>query len=489
MFAELHVERGRICAILPCISGSIIRTETDTFDFPGCHILPGFVDNHAHIVGLGERLSCISLHDAESVDDCIQRLSTGEPLANGWIRAMGWNQEHWESHRWPTRAELDGSFPDTPVVASRVDGHAMWVNSAALLAAGIDPISHSGILIDDEMSAIWEAIPRHSDDDLRRMILASTSLCSQMGITEVHDMDVAVPWLDIFRQLAEEGALPVRVQSFVRGQNNEWLDAGLLPAGGEFHRLAGIKMFADGALGSRGALLRLPYNDDPSTSGIALLSTSQMVERIRVGLDAGWTSIAIHAIGDEAIRRVLDAYTEVRSWQDGKDAILRIEHVQHLHPDDLMRMSDLRVVACVQPSHCLSDANMAMARLGVDRCAWAYRWRSLIDAGILIGAGSDFPIESPDVLAGIAAFVERRPEGAAQAWQPQERITQTEALLCYTRDAHVTSGMDYRRGLIAVGYDADLVILDRDIDQCAIADIGSSKVLATFVAGKRRYGT
>ncbi|MBC8124994.1 MAG: amidohydrolase family protein [Candidatus Kapabacteria bacterium] len=487
MFAELHVERGRLRAILPCTTGTIVRTETDSFEYPGCHVLPGFVDNHAHIVGLGERLSLVSLHHARSEEECVQLLVDAGPASNGWVRAMGWNQEQWPQSAWPSRESLDRAFPNTPVAASRVDGHAMWVNSASLKASGIEPSGHTGILLDDEMNPVWSSIPPRSQDELRLMILAATTMCASMGITEIHDMDVAEPWLEPFRILAEQGALPVRIQTFVRAQKDEWRVAGLLPAVGEFVRLAGVKYYADGALGSRGAKLLAPYTDDSTTDGIQLLTVEEMTQKARDAVDMGWPCIAIHAIGDAAVRNVLDAYENVRSWSDGKDMILRLEHAQHVHPDDVLRMAALNVVACVQPSHCMSDARMAEQRLGPDRLPWAYRWRSLLDAGVHIGAGSDFPIESPNVLEGIEAFVERMPKDCSEAWQGQERITVSEAIAAYTFGAHATSGMEYRRGRIEVGFDADLVILDKDIASVSLNEITSAKVMATFVAGKRRY--
>ncbi|MBL0320970.1 MAG: amidohydrolase family protein [Ignavibacteria bacterium] len=487
MFAELHVERGRIRAILPCLTGTIIRTETDSFEFPGCYVYPGFVDNHAHIVGLGERRTFVSLHEATNESDCVQRMSTAPIPSNGWVRAMGWNQEHWSSRSMPTRLSLDAAFPNTPVVAMRVDGHAAWVNTAALSAAGLDASEHTGILVDAEMEPLLQAIPAHSPEDITSMILAATSYCASMGITEIHDMDVADVWLEPFRLLAEQGTLPVRVQSFVSAHHDEWQTNGRLPAGGEFHRLAGVKFYADGALGSRGALLRSAYSDDPSTNGFELLSVAEMTRKAREAVDAGWQAIAIHAIGDAAVRNVLDTYEAVRSWEDGSDVILRIEHAQHVHPDDVQRMADLRVFACVQPSHCISDAAMAERRLGADRLSWAYRWRSLLDAGVLIGAGSDFPIESPSVLSGLSAFVDRVPHGMTQSWQGQERIGVTEAIEAYTIGAHTTSGMEYRRGSLKIGYDADMVIVDRNLEECTADELIDTRIMATFTAGKRRY--
>ncbi len=485
MYAEIHVERGRIRAVLPCTTGSIIRTETDSFEYPGGHILPGFVDNHAHIVGLGARLTSVSLHDATSLEECLERIANAPVVEGRWLRAMGWNQEHWSTPEYPLNSALDGLHSSVPIVATRVDGHAMWVNQAAMLAAGID--QRDEVLVDAEMDPVWKAMPVASDEEIKANISAACNACLREGITEVHDMDVATSWLEPMRELAEAGQLPIRLQSFVRAQHNEWHEHGVLPMGGEFLRICGVKMFADGALGSHGALLLSPYSDRQSTTGICMLTAQQMIDRIRLAFDAGWWSVAIHAIGDAAVRNVLDAYAEVRSWEDGHDVLLRIEHAQHVHPDDVQRFAELNIVACVQPTHCMSDATMAERRLGEERLAWSYRWRSLLDAGVTIGAGSDFPIEPPSPLTGIEAFVRRIPTGHAGAWQPQERITRAEALDAFTRAAHATAEMDFRRGQLVAGMDADMVVLDRDILTCEDGEILSTQIMATFVAGRRRY--
>ncbi len=487
MFAELHIERGRIRAILPCTVGTIIRTETDSYEFPGCHVLPGFVDSHAHVVGLGERLSVVSLHAASSADECARIIADSLDVNREWIQAMGWNHERWGSAELPSRVVLDRVSTTIPIVAMRVDGHAMWVNSAALRRAGIDPFGHSGILIDDAMRPVWDMRPDASPEMLRQQILAATSQWVRHGVTEIHDMDVAPGWLEAFRQLAESGELPVRIQSFVSGQQSEWQRAGVLPAGGELHRIAGVKLFADGALGSRGALLRSQYTDAPDHRGIELLSVQDMIERMTEIIDAGWQCIAVHAIGDAAVRNVLDAYTAVRSVPAGADVILRIEHSQHIAPEDVDRFAHLNVLACVQSTHCISDAKMAEKRLGFDRLPWSYRWRSLIDAGVIVTGGSDAPIESASVLDGIRAFVERVPFGRNDAWCASECISIAEAVDAYTAHAHRASGMEYRRGRIDVGYDADLVVVSHDLAGLVRQIPDDVSIRATFTAGRLRY--
>lgn len=478
MFAELHIERGRVRAVLPCVTGTIIRTETSTYEFPGCEVFPGFVDNHAHITGLGFRRASVSLHTATSAEECAQRIAQASATQGGWIRASGWNQENWKNTSLPSASLLDAVVADTPVIATRVDGHAMWCNTAALKAAGLSNTGTPvGYLLDTEMDPMWAALPKPSEQELQTLILDAASACSAVGITEVHDMDVDSTWNNVMRSLAESGKLPIRVQSFLKAHNNEWQKEGLLPAGGELHRQVGVKMYADGALGSHGAYLLAPYTDKPETSGIRLLTKHEIAERCFAAIEEGWWAVATHAIGDAAVREVLDAYELVRGSANGTDIILRIEHAQHVHPDDVERFAKLGVFACIQPQHCISDAVMATARLGKNRLSSAYRWKSLVDAGVKIGAGSDFPIEPPSPLAGIYAFTNRVPSGMHDGWYTDECISENEAFLAYTEWAHATADCDYRRGKLEIGYDADFVILDNN----------PKRVVATFVAGIQRY--
>ncbi|MBS1560450.1 MAG: amidohydrolase [Bacteroidetes bacterium] len=477
MSVELHVERGRIRRVLPSADGVVVRTETSTHTFPGCVAYPGFVDNHCHLYGLGKRLTSVSLHTATSAEECVQRLATPTSTFGGWVVGMGWNEELWTDRSPAAFALLHTAFAGTPVVAMRIDGHAAWINAEARRACGLDA-DDSSVLIDDEMDVIFKTMPAPTHEEIRSMLLAAARECSARGITEVHDMDVDPAWLEPLRELAEAGTLPIRVQSFLRAQHHEWDEAGLLPAGGEFLRVCGVKMYADGAIGSRGALLLEPYADRPDTHGIELLSVDAMVERIQRAIDAGWWIVAIHAIGDAANRNVLDAYERARALEGGKDVIFRIEHAQHVHSSDVPRFAALDVFACVQPTMQVSDASMALARLGADRQADAYRWRSLLDAGTRIGAGSDFPIEEPGPLDGIIAFTER---------MGPERISREEALHAYTIGAHETVDMAYRRGRLEEGNDADIVILDRDIRTCSAEELRSTNVIATITAGVVRY--
>jgi predicted amidohydrolase YtcJ len=393
---------------------------------------------------------------------------------------MGWNQEQWADGRWPMAADLDSAFPDVPVVCSRIDGHAFWVNGAALQAAGIS--NSNGVLVDAEMDAIWKVLPALPREVIEQQLITASRAFAAQGVTEVHDMDVAPEIVEITRELAEQGKLAVRVQSFVSAQQNEWSTAGLLPAGGELQRTAGIKLYADGAVGSHGAAMLEPYSDSPS-SGTLLLSATEIAERVILAAEAGWWCAAVHAIGDLAVRTVLDAFEIVRSHPSGREILLRVEHAQHVSSHDVPRFAQLNVVASVQPTHAISDAAMAESRLGSARLADAYRWRTLRDAGARIAAGTDAPIEHHSALRTLHAFVSRTPALAQAPWQPHETLTMDEALAASTAWAHEAADVSYRRGRIEVGMDADLVVLDRDPRVVGKGLMEGVKVLATFMAG------
>lgn len=495
---EITIVRGRIATLDPKPGAIVLRLDGRRVEFPDAWAFPGLVDAHAHVVGLGLVQREGYLRGIASKEECIKRVRSARTQRGEWIVARGWNHELWSPPALPSAADLDPAFPDVPVALKRVDGHALWVNSRALEIASIhaatpdppggailrsDDGQPTGILLDTAMELVERFIPPPSLDDIERAILIATELCSRAGLTEIHDMDVEPSHLPIFTTLAENGRLHCRILSWVRGQNQEWHTAGVLPTVGELHRVVGVKLFADGALGSRGGALLEPYSDDPTTSGLLLLDRETIVARIERALDDGFASIAVHAIGDRAVRVVLDAFEEIRRrYPHSDDVRLRIEHSQIVHPDDLPRYVSAGAIASVQPIHCTSDAAMAQRRLG-DRTRNAYRWRSFLDHGVLICAGSDFPVESHDPLLGIEAFCRRIPPGFDTAWHPDERLSRSDALDAYTIGAHRAADTSYRRGRIAVGLDADITIVARDLETCPDDEITATRTFATVVAG------
>lgn len=496
--ATITISRGRIQSIEEKPGGVTIISEAGTHEYPDAWALPGLVDAHAHIFGLGMKLTGLSLYTALSAKECVQRALQHNFFHSNWINGMGWNQELWESREFPTIDLLDEAFPNAPVFLTRADGHAAWVNSVALKIAGIndetpDPVGGTilrdsnkkatGILIDNAMELVRDHIPKYTTEQQILLLKTAAEELIALGVTEVHDMDVDVELLPLFREMAETATLPIRVQSYVRAQNDEWLHAGVLPNTGEFQRTCGVKYFIDGALGSRGAALLQPYSDAPETTGLFLLTEDELFKKASRALEDGW-QISTHAIGDAANRAVLNVYEKLR--KNNEDAFLRMEHAQIVHPDDVPRFKENNIKVLVQPIHCTSDAPMAEERLG-ERCEYSYPWRTLRNTGITFGGGSDFPIELHEPLTGIDAFCRRLPFGSDKAWYPKEIITREEALFAYTAWAHETSEMEYRRGFLKTGFDADIVLHDTNLLTCADDEILKTKVVATYTAGALRF--
>lgn len=500
--AKISFTSGKIQQVEQQFGGvTIISERGEEVFYPNAWAFPGFVDSHAHIIGLGEKLHGLTLDACKSEEECVDKCLNHTEFREEWLVGRGWNQENWSKKYFPSLETLDSAFPKTPVFLRRTDGHAAWVNSVALKIAGINENSKNpiggtierdnsgkptGILIDNAMELAAKHIPKFSPEAIRAMIQTATAECSRLGLTEIHDMDVLPENLEYFRELAEKGTLPVRVQSFVSGHQDEWLKAGLLPVGGEFLRVIGVKLYADGALGSRGAWLLEPYSDDLQTCGLSLINQEEILEKSKIILESGWY-LSIHAIGDAANRSVLRLYETLRKQNIAdENTILRIEHSQIIHPDDIYLFAENNVIPAVQPIHCISDAPMAELRLG-SRCEYAYPWESLRNSGAILAGGSDFPIESANPILGIDAFCRRIPFNEEKAWFANECISREEAISAYTIWAHQATDVAYRRGELLPNMDADITILDTNLATCADNGIKETTVLATYTAGILRY--
>jgi predicted amidohydrolase YtcJ len=486
---DLRVVSGVIASATPAESPRLFIDGRELELPRGAVILPGLVDTHCHLIGLGLMGSRVGLRGARSAGECARRVaaSAAGRGAGEWITGFGWNQEEWETKGMPSRADLDAVIPDHPVVLYRIDSHALWLNSAALHAAGIGPRQMeggsietdaegrpTGILIDNAMKLAEAVIPPPTVEQQQRWIEQGVDRCIELGITGVHDMNVEPERIESMVRAAERGRMRLRCQVFLAGQEDEWR---AFPAPGPLApnlEIVGVKYFADGALGSRGALLLEPYSDAPGALGLQLLDADRL-EGLATEPVARGFAVATHAIGDAANRIVLDAYERLRARHPA--ALLRIEHAQNVDPADLPRFASLGVIPAVQAIHCTSDAPMAEARLGDERCAHAYPWASLASLGVSLLGGSDFPIESADPLAGLRAFHFRRPDGAREPWHPEQAISRRAALDAYTAAAPLGVPGSLRRGRLLPGYDADLTILDGDpFDE-------STRVLMTVVGG------
>jgi predicted amidohydrolase YtcJ len=461
--------------------------------------VPGLCDAHGHPVLLGRSLLEVDLRDAGSAAECVARVAERAEAApgRGWIRGRGWDQNRWPGAAFPTSRELTAAVPDRPALLLRVDGHCGWANDAALRAAGIDdrtPDPPGGrivrdargavaVLVDAALERVLRAVPRSAPDDDDRALAAGLDACARAGLTEVHDAGVGPDVLASYRRLAAAGRLPVRAYVMLDGQVPlDELDRRIAERGpGEQGRLRvhAVKLFADGALGSRGAALLAPYEDEPSTSGLLLLSAADLRERVRRVAAAGLQP-AVHAIGDRACREVLRAFAAT----PGIAALRpRVEHLQLVAPEDLPLLAASGAVASMQPVHATSDGPWVEARIGARRAAGAYAWRAVLDAGAPLALGSDFPVESPDPLAGLAAAEARTPAGWRAPWTGGQRLTRAEALAGFTRGAAWAAFAEDRRGMVREGLDADLTLLGADLLDASAAAVADVPVLGTVVAG------
>jgi predicted amidohydrolase YtcJ len=489
------VRDGRVTWVGPAeaFTGAAARR----LDRPNAVVVPGLVDSHAHLTGLGRALAELDVTGTRSADEVADKVRAVK--GEGWVTGRGWDQNDWPVPEFPGRAPLDAASPARPVALTRIDGHALWVNAAALKAAGVDANTPdppggrilrdaggepTGVLIDAAMDLVRQAIPPPTPGQLRAWIAAAVAECHRVGLTGMHDAGASAREVAAMRELAAAGELPLRVHVMLYGEDPEiapLLEAG--PQPGEFVSISGVKLFADGALGSRGAWLLEPYADAPGTRGIPILNGDALRSRVRVYAGRGF-QVGVHAIGDAAARDVLDAFAAVLT--PGGDRRFRIEHAQIVTPEDQQRMADLGVLALVQTTHATSDMPWAERRLGPERIRNAYAWRSLKNRGVRLSLGSDFPVERPDPVQGLYAAVTRRDAAGQPAggWYPEEALTAEEALRGFTVDAAYAGFAEHRRGRIAPGMDADFTLLDEDPLTVPPDRLDDLRVRGVVVAGR-----
>jgi predicted amidohydrolase YtcJ len=480
--------------------------EARVVDLGSATVVPGLVDAHAHISGLGFSLTTARLEGSASIEEVVHRLANAPRTSfqGDWLLGKGWDQNAWPGKAFPGRAELDARFPSTPVCLMRVDHHAYWVNGEALRRARItrdtpDPAGGlivrdsagepTGVLVDNAMDLVAAVMPEPTEAQLEARLRAALERCAQVGLTGVHDAGMDRASFLKLREWEGAGKLPLRVYAMAAGQGEErhaYLEQG--PYEGRMLVMKSVKLLADGALGSRGAALHEPYSDDPGQRGLLLLSPEELESRARAFMKRGF-QVCIHAIGDRANTLVVDVLLKCAEETGTQGLRHRVEHAQILRPQDIRRLGAAGLVASVQPTHATSDMGWAEARLGRKRLEGAYAWRSLKDAGAHLALGSDFPIENPDVLAGLYAARTRqdaagRPEGG---WFPQERLTAEEALEGFTVGPAWASFAEARRGRLVPGMDADFVALSEDPVDAAPAALVDARVVATVVAGAEAF--
>lgn len=472
-------------------------------------ILPGLIDSHCHLLGLGlglERMDLTGTSSFAEVLETVRGKASSTPKGE-WILGRGWDQNDWEDKSWPTRDELDKVSQGHPVYLKRVDGHAAIANSAALELAGIDSDTPdpeggkiirdgdrpTGVLIDNALDLVGIKVPIPSKEAKRRAILRAADLCISAGLVGVHEAGVTKETLELYREMADSGELPFSVYAMISADDanlEEMMDQGPETRRGGTLTVRSIKVYADGALGSRGAALQEPYSDDPDNSGLLMVDEDSLAAFTADALKRGF-QVCTHAIGDRANRVVLNAYAS--AMQDagvgGKEARLRIEHAQILAPSDIPRFGTLHVIAAMQPTHCTSDMPWAPKRLGSARLPGAYAWASLRRGGAVICGGSDFPVESYNPVLGFYAAITREDtEGhPVNGYNPREKLSRRDALLAYTYSAAYAAFEEDETGTLKAGKRADMTILDMDIIEAPPHDIPDAEVVMTVIGGRVVY--
>jgi predicted amidohydrolase YtcJ len=478
-------------------------------DAHGKTLLPGLIDAHGHVLDLGLASTRIQLVGTASLAQAQQRIrdyARAHP-ASHWLLGDGWNQVLWGLGRFPRAGELDQAVGDRPAVLWRVDGHAAWLNTEALRVAGItratpDPAggrierdpdgSPTGVLVDKAMELAERVVPPPSDSERRAALRAAFRHMNSVGLTAVGDAGCPAWEIALYRELADRGELTVHVYAMIRGTGADFdalaRSGPLIGYANDRLTVRAVKLFADGALGSRGAAMLAPYSDMPSQRGLLFMTDDEMERSVEKALRAGY-QVNVHAIGDAANRQVLDAFERAYAAVGGRQLRNRIEHAQVVALSDIPRFRQLELVASMQPTHATSDKNMAEDRIGPQRLQGAYAWRTFLDQGTRIAAGSDFPVESDNPFFGLHAAVTRQdhdnqPPGG---WHPQQAMTLLEAFRAFTIDAAYAEHWDQSIGSLEPGKWADFILIDRDLFRIAPADIWKIRVEQTWLAGRRVY--
>jgi predicted amidohydrolase YtcJ len=488
----------------------LVGDDTQVIVADGGMLLPGFIDTHVHFLAGGAGIASVQLRDARTPEEFVRRVGafakTIEP--GEWILGGAWDHTHWGGDL-PRRDWIDAVTPDNPVWISRLDGHMALANSAALQQAGVDADTPdiaggeivrdedrrpTGILKDNAMLMVQEAVPEPTERQLDSYLVAAMEYVARHGVTSVHDMfdNVADGWtgLETYRRAEARGGLVTRIYAVTPLAQWRKLAAhiGRNGRGDEWLRTGGVKGFMDGSLGSHTAAMLQPYADTPDESGF-LLDSLENLGTLMTGADAAGLQLNIHAIGDKAIRDLLDIFDDVAEENGERDRRLRMEHAQHIHPDDIPRFALQDVIASMQPYHAIDDGRWAENVIGAERARTTYAFRSLLESGAHVALGSDWYVAPANPLEGIYAAVTRRtldgrnPDG----WVPEQKITVEQALRGYTYEGAYASFEENRKGRIKVGMLADLVLIDRDLTAIPPEAIRDARVLKTIVGGRVVY--
>ena len=495
----LALKDGRILAASDDVSAYAGRA-TRRLDLHGAIVVPGLIDSHAHLEGLGNLLESADLRHVRSVTEIAEyvRKQALQHKPGDWIVGRNWDQTNWGG-QFPSAQDLDSAAPANPVFLSRVDGHAGWANSVALKLAGITPQTPdpaggriikdaqgqpTGVFVDKAMSLVQSKIPHATAEQVQRRLELAANECARLGLTTVHDAGISEVDLAAFRKLIAANQLPIRVYAMIGGAGTMWrefLRQG--PEIGEQLTVRSIKLYADGALGSRGAALWQPYTDDPGNIGL-MMTTREEIEKVARDAVAHGFQVCTHAIGDRANRTVLDGYAAALGGKNDKR--FRIEHAQVISLPDFQKFKDFSILPSMQATHATSDMRWIDKRIGPDRVAGAYAWQRFLKLGIPVANGSDFPVEEPNPMLGLYAAMTRQdvqgnPPGG---WTPDQRMSRAEALESWTLSGAYAAFEEHSKGSLEPGKLADFIVLDRDIMTVSELQIPGTRVLKTFLGGK-----
>jgi predicted amidohydrolase YtcJ len=480
--------------------------DAKRIDGGGRSVLPGLTDAHAHVLGYGLLKTQLDLAGVPSVDEAVARIDAyARHTPRGrWILGRGWNQVLWPVRDFPRAADIDAVVSDRPVWLRRVDGHAGWANSVALKLAGIDehtadPVGGkiirdanghaTGVLVDNAMALVEAHVPKPDKPAMREAISTASEMLLAEGITGVHDVGIDLMHAEVYMSMADDGDLALRIYAMTAGAGDV-LDAIGEPIrgyGNDRLDIAAVKLYADGALGSRGAAMIEPYSDDPENRGLPFWTQAELDAMVAKAASMGF-QVGIHAIGDLGNRMALEAFAKV---QGGKPSPLRnrIEHAQIVTLDDIPRFAELGIVASMQATHATSDKNMAEDRIGPERILGGYAWRRMLDEGVVLANGSDFPVELSNPFHGLYASVTRQDRAGepADGWYPDQALTRLEALHSFTLAPAFAAHQEDRLGSLEPGKWADFIIIDRDYFTVAADQIDDIVVLETWVAGRKAF--
>jgi predicted amidohydrolase YtcJ len=509
-FAALAFDdSGKIIAVGSGAEVAARAPKARHVDLLGKTVLPGLIDAHGHVFGLGDMLTQLDLAGSASLAAALKaasayaRANPNQP----WLRGRGWNQEIWKLGRFPTAAELDSAVADRPMWLERVDGHAGWANSRALKLAGItnatpDPAggkimrdangNPTGILVDAAQELVNKVLPKQADAEARAALDRALAEIASVGLTSVHDAGIGVGQDRLYRDYADQGKLSTRVYAMIGGAERDFdqlsANGPLKSYAQDMYALRAVKLYADGALGSRGAALIAPYSDEPKSHGLLFRSDADIGAMMEKAMKKGY-QVNVHAIGDAGNRQILDRYQQLVPKSATGALRHRIEHAQVVTLADIARFKRIGIIASMQPTHATSDMNMAEQRVGTERIKGAYAWRRFLKQGSRIACGSDFPVESPNPFFGIHAAVTRQDAQGqpAAGWHADQALTRQEALRCFTLDAAYAAHQENSIGSLETGKWADFIVIDQDLFNMPAADIHKIGVLQTWVAGRQVF--